>query len=229
MKRFTAILAVIVLAILSQAGQAADVQATTVPIAESSYVKITNFSGWYYTYSIEPGGPPRLAEWKGFYAEQAHNYKSLPTIEAKVINFMHPGSPPAGYWDSKDNGLLFDCHSGNANVGDFASASPLVMCGLEPWKRVEFDWVSNISASAAPYLCIEVAGYPGTPYVEQVQWRLRPGVGLRTGHTVIDIHSPGIVDAVSLRLAIEPVPEPGSIVALGLGMSWLMLRRRMKA
>lgn len=211
MKKIASLLAVLSLLALSQLLQSAAVQASTVLISESSYVQITNYSAWYlYTNFEDPYGPPVLHEWNGFMAIYAPYYKSIPTIETKLM----------------EDGLLFDCHSGYATVGDYSSAMPVGLCGMEPWKRVEFDWASNISSSAAPYLCIEVAGPSGTTYDEHVQWYLRPGAGSRSGHAIIDISYPGITDVVYIRLAVEPVPEPSSLLALTVFTVGFVCRRR---
>lgn len=203
-----------------------DAQASDVLISEFSYVRITSFQAWYL-YSFGPWDPVHPVEWKGFDVSYAQSYESTPTIEPKLVNFVHPELPPAdGWYGSEQNGILFDCHGGYASVGDYASVTPVVLCGGEPWTRVEFDWDSKISSAAAPYVCIEIAGYEWMSYEKKVAWRLWPGVGAHSGHVVADLLHSGIVDAVELQLAVQPVPEPGSVVALSFGLGWLMVKLR---
>lgn len=233
MKKALSLSVLLSLFALGQMRQPPDVQASTLPISESSYVRITNYSGWYlYTNYEDPSGPPVLHEWKGFSAAYAPYYKSIPTIETKLFNFKYPGSPPtSGWYGCEQNGLLFDCHSGYANVGDYASAMPLALCGMEPWMHVEFDWASNVSFIEARYLWLQIAGYGYPPdytsYPEQrVHWCMRLRAGTRKGHAIIDLPSSSISDAVYIRLAVEPVPEPGSFITLGVGLSMHVLRKR---
>lgn len=195
--------------------------AAAVPVSESSYVNIFNFTGLYNIYGYE-------TEWKGFLAGQADLYHSVPTIEAKVVNFQNPGSPPGDQNHCDQNGLMFDFHDGNASIGDYAEASPVVMIGDEPWYHAEFDWTANINSEAGPYLRLTLEGSSSPAVQPQILWQVLPGAGSHSGHVVLDFADRNITNAVYFHLAVEPVPEPpgAPVILAGLGVLAARARRR---
>lgn len=198
--------------------------AAAVPVSESSYVNILDFTGLCNIYGHE-------TEWKGFLVNQADLYHSVPAIEAKVVNVQYPGSPPGDHNHCDQNGLMFDCHAADATIGDYAEASPIVMIGDEPWYHAEFDWTASINSEAAPYLRLALKGFSPPAVQPQVLWQVLPGAGLHSGHVVLDFADKNITNAVYFHLAVEPVPEASGVpvILAGLGVLVTHVRRRRKA
>ena len=215
MGKAAVVLAVLVVGLLPQVGQAADLQAGSVPISESSYVKIFNFSGWY---RADADGWPQV-QWTGFDLGSANHYVSTPTIEARLVNSKKPSLPPSQ--QPEDNALLFDCHTGEAHIGEFAGAAPVVMCGEEPWYHAEFDWVANIDSGAASHLRIEVTGQSYATV--QTVWHLLPGEGLHAGHAAIDF---SYIPNLGLSVVVVPEASGACVLVSGMGVLFGLAGRR---